>query len=359
MKYIKNIKKQKLNTLQIILYSVILGIIINVISDALGFLLDIKPKLYLTLGIAIIIFLLSFTLVYNILKLNLKVKFVGDLIINKDKNNDILPIPNYEISKDMKDYLKSSFIENKAIKNLWCKGNFDYWVVAKEGNVEKIKRNENETKKLLVELIEYCVLENLSSFIVDYFNKLNMKKKVISINQNSIPEILLNNRFLKLFSENPNNRNAFVGNEAKEFNNVILMTIGNGAMYRKFDLSLPKGSKVYRKNDKIMIDTKLFKLSLKINFDGFNSFIEPDFYKYYIHSKSDAFQEYEFQIEVEVKYKVLSIFKIMDWKYYNWLDEYIDVLQNYCDIKTFYKNINWCQSKTLIQILNAIDNKKK
>lgn len=43
MKYINEIKKQKENTINIVLYSVILGVIINIISNALGLILDIKP----------------------------------------------------------------------------------------------------------------------------------------------------------------------------------------------------------------------------------------------------------------------------------------------------------------------------
>ena len=70
MKYINEIKKQKENTINIVLYSVILGVIINIISNALGLILDIKPWIYLVSGIGVSVLLIGLTLIYNIVKLN-------------------------------------------------------------------------------------------------------------------------------------------------------------------------------------------------------------------------------------------------------------------------------------------------
>ncbi len=354
MKYIKEIKKQKANTIEIILYSVILGIIINLISNALGLIFEIKPWIYLVSGIGITIVLISVTLIYNIVKLNQKIKFRGALIIDEQNNNDIITIPNYQISENMNDYLNSAFSENPAIQTLWNEGDFKGFEFVGVDKDKKVIAKTTEAANILIELIEYCLLENLSTFIGDYFNSRSLNENIITLNQNSVPDILLSNRFMKLFSENPRNRSAFLENKTNDYDHIVLMTGKNGAVYRRFDLNLPTGSKVYRTNkNAIVINTKLFTLTLKILFGGFNTVIENDFYKYYIHKRDTAFSEYEFGIEVDVKYKVRSIFRIMDWKYYNWLDDFIDRLQHYCDMETFYKDINWEQSKTIIRILNS------
>ena len=355
MKYINEIKKQKENTINIILYSVILGVIINIISNALGLILDIKPCIYLVSGVGVSVLLIGLPLIYNIVKLNQTIKYKGAFIVDEKNDNDFITIPNYKISENMDDYLKSAFCENEAIKNIWQQGNFkifDFIGVDKDKN---LIAKTNESTNMLIELIEYCLLENLSTFIGDYFNLRHMNENVIKLNQNSVPDILLNNRFMKLFSENPRNRSAFVNDsETKDYEHIVVMTGKNGAVYRRFDLNLPKGSKVYRSNkNTIIIDTKLFTLTIKVLFGGFNTVIENNFYKYYIQKKNNAFSEYEFNIEIDVKYKLNSIFKITDWKYYNWLDEYIKRLEHYCNIDTFYKDINWEQNKTIIRILNA------
>lgn len=66
-----------------------------------------------------------------------------------------------------------------------------------------------------------------------------------------------------------------------------------------------------------------------------------------------AFSEYEFNIEIDVQYKLNSIFKITDWKYYNWLNDYIERLKHYWNVDIFYMDINWEYNKTIIRILNA------
>ncbi|WP_419022324.1 hypothetical protein [Holdemanella sp.] len=355
MKYINEIKKQKENTINIVLYSVILGVIINIISNALGLILDIKPWIYLVSGIGVSVLLIGLTLIYNIVKLNQTIKYNGAFIVDEKNDNDFITIPNYKISEDMDDYLKSAFCENEAIKNIWQQGNFktfDFIGVDKDKN---LIAKTNESTNMLIELIEYCLLENLSTFIDDYFNLRHMNENVIKLDQNSVPDILLNNRFMKLFSENPRNRSAFVNDsKTKDYEHIVVMTGKNGAVYRRFDLNLPKGSKVYRSNkNTIIIDTKLFTLTIKVLFGGFNTVIENNFYKYYIQKKNKAFSEYQFNIEIGVNYKLKSIFRIMDWKYYNWLDEYIERLEHYCSMDTFYKDINWEQNKTIIRILNT------
>ena len=355
MKYINEIKKQKENTINIVLYSVILGVIINIISNALGLILDIKPWIYLVSGIGVSVLLIGLTLIYNIVKLNQTIKYNGAFIVDEKNDNDFITIPNYKISEDMDDYLKSAFCENEAIKNIWQQGNFktfDFIGVDKDKN---LIAKTNESTNMLIELIEYCLLENLSTFIDDYFNLRHMNENVIKLDQNSVPDILLNNRFMKLFSENPRNRNAFVNDsKTKDYEHIVVMTGKNGAVYRRFDLNLPKGSKVYRSNkNTIIIDTKLFTLTIKVLFGGFNTVIENNFYKYYIQKKNKAFSEYQFNIEIGVNYKLKSIFRIMDWKYYNWLDEYIERLEHYCSMDTFYKDINWEQNKTIIRILDT------
>lgn len=196
------------------------------------------------------------------------------------------------------------------------------------------------------------------SLLVNYFNQRHLNNNVINLDQKSIPDILLENRFLKLFSEDPNNRMSFVNDDPENDYENVVESYQNGAIFRRFQLNLPKGSKVFRLDkNTISIETKLFTLTIKILFGGFNTFIQKEFFDYYLHTKKNDCTEFEFNIEIKVKYKLHSIFKIMDWKYYNCLDEYIERLSHYCDIDTFYNDINWKQNKTIIRLLKSIESK--
>ncbi|WP_028518805.1 hypothetical protein [Ruminococcus flavefaciens] len=343
MKQHKKVKiiDERLNMVNIIIYSIILGILVNYISDSVTEAFGLKAKSRLIFGIISIAVLLVILLLHSIKRLSTTIDFKCTFI--HDKNKDLVSIPEYKISEDMKEYLEASFAENAAIKNQWKNTKFNFIDI------------KNKPCTIVNELIEYCLLESFSTFISSYFNLLDENEKTITLNQKNIPEILLNNRFLKLFSEDMENRSVFINNSNKatisDTSSVCLQYAQNGAIYRRFDLTLPKGSKIYKDKDAIIVDTKLFKMTIQIIFKGLNRFIDHDLLKYYVKS-DDPFDLncLAFGIKLSVKYKYSAAFKPFDWKYYNWLSEYIERLENYCDIDSFYSTINWKIAKALLQI---------
>ena len=361
-KTIEEFKNQKSELNSIIVYSIVLGISVNIISGILSEIFDLSLWLNLMIWVGISLGIIVISQIIKLYKLKTKIKFNCLFIANESQKNKLIGIPNYKISTDMKEYFESAFSENAAYKTIW-----------EDSGLDKLKGRQTmatvtESKKLLVEMLEYCLLEHFSMFIGDYYNTRNITKKIISYSGSDIPDVLLKNRFLKLFSEDPKNRAAFCANskssvlmikecdsESEAEGSVVYMTGSNGAIYRRFSLNIPKGSKVYREKDgTIVIDTKLFTLKYKVIFDGFTTVVEHDFYRYYLHEMNcREFHDWKYFIEVDVKYKYSSLLKIWDWKYYNWLDEYLVKLSNYCDIENFYKNIGWEKSKTILRILKT------
>lgn len=361
-KTIEEYKNQKNELGSIIFYSVILGISVNIISGILSDLFKISIWKNLIIWVAISIVIILTSQIIKLHKLKSKIKFNCLFITDASQKNEMISIPNYEISEDMERYFEAACSENQAFRTIWENAGLD-----KSKGIKNLGKT-SESKELLIELVEYCILERFSIFISDYYNMRNITKKTISYSGNDIPDVLLKNRFLKLFSEDPKNRAAFCGetqagiymiddreNESEDEGTVVYLTGSNGAIYRRFELNIPKGSVVFRENNNtIVVDTKLFTLKYKVVFDGFNTVVEYDFYKYYLHKKPNIIcQNWKYNIEVDVKYKYSSLLKVWNWKYYNWLDEYLVKLLNYCDIDTFYKNIGWEKSKTFLRILKS------
>ena len=338
--YSNKIKSEKSNMVNIIIYSVILGVLVNSVSDSIKDLFGYSAKVRIIIGIILIIILIMVLLLYNIKRLSTKIKF--DCAFIQDDKKSLISIPEYKISEKMKQYLDASFAENKAIKQQWLNSEFMFH-----------KTNIKATK-LVKELIEYTLLENFSIFISDYFNLLDENDKTFEMNRNDIPDIILKNRFLNMISEDISNRSAFI--DITDNNNLVY-TEKNGAIFHKFTLTLPIGSKLYSKGDLIFIDTKLFKISFNIIFEGVNTYIDYDLLEYYAHQKTPLdLSCYSFKVVMNVKYKLSSAFKFFDWKYYNWLDEYILRLQHFCDIDCFYNDINWKSIKALLEIRNNTKN---
>lgn len=361
-KTIEEFKNQKSELNSIIVYSIVLGISVNIISGILSEIFDIPLWKNLIIWVCVSLGVIVVSQIIKLCKLKTKIKFDCLFIADESNKNKLIEIPNYKISTDMKEYFESAFSENSAYKSIW-----------EDSGLDKLKGHQSmatvtESKKLLVEMLEYCLLEHFSMFIGDYYNTRNITKKIISYSGDDIPDVLLKNRFLKLFSEDPKNRAAFCtsnkarvlmikerDDESEDDGTVVFMTGSDGAIYRRFALNIPKGSKVFReKDDTIVIDTKLFTLKYKVIFDGFTTVVENDFYRYYLHEiNCRGFHDWKYFIEIDVKYKYTALLKLWDWKYYNWLDEYLVKLSNYCDIESFYKNIGWEESKTILRILKT------
>jgi len=369
---IRELQNQKSELGGLILYSIVLGISINILSGILSDLLDIKPWINLLVWIAISLGIIIASQVLKYRRLNIRTKFQGLFITDENSKNKLIGVPNYKISLNMKKYFESACSENNAYRRIWEDTGLDKF---KEGKTHRERLSRiSESSKLLVELIEYCLLDHFSMFINDYFNQRGISQKCTCCLSKDIPDVLLQNRFLKLFSEEPNNRAAFCDKPrsmVREINDdeddvddegaVVYMMGCNGAIYRRFSLTIPNGSKVYRENENIVvIDTKLFTLKHQVIFDGTSTFVERDFYTHYLHKPNhDGFNDWKFSVEVEVKYKYMALFKPWDWKYYNWLDEYLDNLSSYCDEDTFYKNIGWEEAKTVLRILKTPKREKE
>ncbi|MGN0319240.1 MAG: hypothetical protein ACI4E1_15050 [Lachnospira sp.] len=358
-KTIDNYRKEKHESVNIIVFSVILSTFINIISGALYEIYDFNPLVYVVCGSIVIVILILISLLYRIHKLNVSIEYKGMFIIDKHDKNRLINIPNYRINNDMTKYLKSSFVENKVIKKIWEEGDFQKFDFFQSDDKGRIYAKCDDSINLLLELIEYSLIENFSIFISDYFNALHLHSKVKKWSKDSIPDLLLTNRFLKLFSEDMNNRNIFMEDtegcdtSTIECEGTVLVSYKNGALFRRFDLYLPKGTTIH-KNDKnsITIDTKLFILTIHYLYGGFSTVVDKEFYKYYIGNDGIInYHPYQFNINISVKYKCLSAFKPYDWKYYNWLDEYINELEHYCNKNTFLNDIGWEHDKSLIRVL--------
>lgn len=361
-KTVKEFRNQRIELRRILAYSVIMGISINIISGSLGNMFNLPVWLSLTLWIGIALAIIVISQIIELHRLNSSIKFECHFITNESEKNSLVAIPGYKIVEDMERFFKAAFSENPAYRAIW-----------EESGLDKLKGRHvmtmpNDSKKLISEMIEYCVLQHFSTFIGDYYNTRRITEKTVEYSGEDIPNVLLKNRFLKLFSEEPKNRASFCNDptvgvhmvdeddtESKDKGTLVYMIGSNGAIYQRFNLAIPKGSNVYRKDDNtIEIDTKLFTLKYKFVFVGMSAFVEQDFYNYYLHMPIDSILHgWLFYIEIDVKYKVAALIKIWDWKYYNWLDEYLERISGYCDINQFYKNIYWNEAKTLIQILNT------
>ena len=107
------------------------------------------------------------------------------------------------------------------------------------------------------------------------------------------------------------------------------------------------------------ITTQKFTLRVSILYLGADELLPTDFEKYYLrlqeyYQRSNPFMVKEKVIKIEVKVflKNSIFFSTTELRYYEWLDSYLDKLEEEFSSSYFFKKIGWDSVSTLKDCLN-------
>lgn len=345
-KPIKQIKNVQTKTLNFILSAIILACGINFIVTGIVDCVDNKRGwIYIIVGFVLVV--LTIVILCLIEFLQSRSKIIIESIVTYDKENkQLIEVPGYFFSEELKKYLDAACSESNDIKSVWNK---DY--IGLNRIVNKGKGNTqvslNLSSYLLNQLIEYILLKELSLITVDYFNKSQLKKrKVNKIKKIDVPDLMASNVFLNLFSKATSERVAF---NNRENPNVVMAYASNGALFEMFELVLPQKCKI-NKNGNNIIELKhpLFKLRLTPAFTGFGAVLPQGFTKHYLHSNVHKVCCYKAMIGIELKLSWRAFF-IKKSEYFEWIDKYIEYLVEHNSFQHFIDKIQWDVVKTIIE----------
>lgn len=346
------------NLIELIFVAILLAFGINLIAGQLIALLN--PFLTILLGI-ILIFVSILYLATNLLGGRDKSHTFKAFIIYNPKKNEIVPVPMYEFSEEIHSYLKSAFGENTALKTMWKNEPLrDIY------DINQMDISKHKSSQLLSEAAQYFLLGTLSIHLTDYFASENFKKANLKrYGRKDIPEILLNNRFLELFSRPMEERPAFKEDNQQGDNELpdeIVYASGlKGAIYDRFDLVLPNKSTIRRpESNKIEIETEKLILSMIVQFEGFNTVLPEMFEEYYLGiNDSNGYILYKLDIGIQVRMKIISLFSSAGWEYYHWIDSFLDNIEERVSKDAFFERNKWENVCAILQCLNRKQTKGK
>lgn len=349
---------------ELVMTSVLITVGVNLLSTGIVELLGFQYKeiILIIMGITISLGVIARITWVKLKNLNQTTKFEGFIIYDED-NRKIIGVPEYEISTDMVRYLGSAFSENKALEKMWNRESISQFKIVGGKPGEKVIGIATHSGALFVELLEYCLIEKLSLHLSSYFNNNYEKPKTQEFQKNDIPQVLLSNRFLKLFSEDMINREIFAcqggqSEENKDNSRIVCAQNSSGGYYHRFDLILPEKSKVTRRNkNEIIIETPILTLTLTSLFGGFSTVLRSGFTKYYLgltNAQRRSFHEYQFNVEVSIRFKLKSLFLKDNKVYYSWIDSFLDEIGEYIGQDEFFERINWDTVYTTIRCTNNI-----
>lgn len=347
------INNQKNENIELIIITVIVGLGVNILATALINSLPIKYNIYylLIIGIALSLFVLFVYIIIKIKSLKTEVEIKSNFIFNNNKK-DIVIVPNYQLTLDMKNYLLGLFLDNKKIKDNFFKSDY-----IKTNERQEQNREDDDFKNIINELIEYLILNKLSLSFVDFYN---VSDKVFEYNIDNIPKEIQENIFLKTFSKDIEKRKEFSRkdvlqaciNKVLEDGKEILFSSHtvDGYIYEKFELYLPKKTKIYKNyKNQIIIDNKFYKITIEWLFDYYGGNFEGEFFEYIIGRNRDweTDDDFCFDISIDIKFKPFFIFNKNKQKHYDVLDLVIENLVNYFDYEKHLEKINWDLVKTI------------
>jgi hypothetical protein len=281
------------------------------------------------------------------------VKLDGFLIYLR-KDNALVDVPRYRYGSTIHDYITAAFVENTALKTLWDKEPLTEAFMFDKEKGATLHKN-NHSMQLVREATEYFVLDRLSTHLTDYFNTPEYNDDQLKkYSREDVPDILLKNRFLELFSRPMDQRPHFVNDTLGDMpHGQIVSSFGKGGVrYDRFDLVLPCSTRVARYEDgAIQIETKRFTLCFRVKFDATMTVLPRQFEEYYLGLKNHReLAEYRVSLEMDVTFRARSYFTATGWGYHRWVDSFMtSIEEDFCE-DAFLEDLNWPVVQTLIEI---------
>lgn len=177
------------NSYELLSTVVLAAIGVNIFCAGLIELLDFPHK-----DIAFILFgaIISIGVVLKIITTKLKglkqTTIINGFVIYDKKEKVVVGVPEYKISEDMVRYLKSAFSENKALEKLWKQDHIGEFRIVGGKQGERAVAISTHSAAIFIELLEYCVLEKLSTHLTDYFNNFLKSRRYKNLGGSTSPK---------------------------------------------------------------------------------------------------------------------------------------------------------------------------
>jgi hypothetical protein len=270
--------------------------------------------------------------------------------------NRLIPVPRYHYSEELVGYLRGAFSENEALKALWdAEPLADVFKPQADG---KIALRSFRSVEFIIEATEYFFVHELSLHLSSYFStQANRGKRLTTLSRNDIPGVLLSNRFLEMFSRAMEERPQFIETSLRRKyeprGEVVYATGKGGAIYDRFDLTLPVNSRVKRlSKNALEVETSRFRLVSTVNFDAMNTVTPRRFHKYVLDVDTPLdISDFQVAMTIDVRFKLGALLSLAGWDYYRWVDSFLERFRDSFSEDAFFERIGWQQALTVLDFI--------
>lgn len=378
----KNALTKREEIVHIIIVAAIFAFGIDLLASFLFSQLTYGSNNLLFIGLGLLVFALSY-LAFIVLRTRRSFyEFTGVIPIDRNKKR-VIVISGYGLTAEMCRTLDAVFLENEAFEAAWqseppvtqinsdsSNGMYEsndqlqdtmessepiYFAVVKEKNFELAK-----PAAILMEVMEFLVLKQLSLHLSAYFGEFDEQdKQIMEYNRHHVPELLLENRILSLLSAPLEDRAIFAKANLPESPSGTIYSIysTDGSMYSRFDLILPTGTVVKRPAPGVLVlENSRVSLILRVEFEGYNANLPQEFEPSYMGMERNLINSFQVKIFLTTKVKTAALLRGRGWKYYNWVDSFAEKLEEFSHFSRFLQKINWDSAMTQCRIETNLRN---
>lgn len=353
-----NLLAFKANLFEVFAIAVLVALGVNVLSSGFINHLDLGSAQSLIIG-ALLITVGLFTLLRNIKPQNSGSYDLEGVICIEEDTGNLIAIEGYKATEDIERAINALCSENKAFKKIWSDAPIGLGLTFENGMARTSKPKSNF---ILLEAIEYYAINQLSLHLGSHFknNDSVSDDGLVTLDRKGIPQVLLDNRFLDLFSRPMEEREQFINHgKISPAGKIVYAFGGDGAIFNHFEMVLPKGSSITREKDSgLVIKTPRFKLKIKPEFIGVNDNLPRNFEKLYMGKDFKSVSTFKIGLHLAVDFYAKSLFSVQGWDYYWWLDSYLNKLEDSFSKNKFLSRISWHQNAAMM-LMAENRNKKK
>ncbi len=292
-------------------------------------------------------------------------------IFFQPSTKQLVEVRGYEFSKEISRTLQAVEAENRSIFSDWTKDplvperrSHQTGVDEKDESSEKDRKDGKsyvaisrinveddvpdlrpKSAHLLEEIIQFCMLDALSTHLSGHFNN-SENASIQELHRKDIPGLLQTNRVLNLLTTPIEQRDifleAFPDAENRPVGEIHGVWCSDGAIYSKFDLTLPKGSKASALDSQtIRIETSRLIFDMKASYSGMSAVVPRVFESKYVRIDPDDLETRTVKVELKGRVKPLALLSAKGWEDYTWLDSFRAEIKSEWVFEEFMKRIGW------------------
>ena len=342
------LRQKRREILLIIATAVLLTLGISLVTTYLSITLNNNHLLYS--GIA---FLLIGAIILTVLFLgssNHIVRLNGAILYNeKDKKIKPVKIIGYQFNDDFCRYLHALLHENEAY---WTPFSKKGWEIA---HTNRFDPDDLNHYTIINSTIEYIVLHELIYHLEEYFSENEIdSNSIVEITRNQLDSSVLKNRVIDQLTKDMAERAAFAQDRDPETMRgvVVHSTTGDGAIFDKLEIKLPKNSRITRNSDGYLVITNpIFELTIMPKYAGFSTSLPFELIK---PEEGDSLSPLTFSLKLHIRISSRAFLPNESMEIYSWLDSLVDTLQNYISIDKLQERLD----VNLAELINSTANMK-